>query len=990
MLKDDNARVPFAVIGVLMIIVSTVTATYLLQMESAGVSNAIADEREGELNDALACSRADIDNALNVACIYAEEEVGENPIVNISAGYGGSPDEANLMRLKSMASRNLSQYLSANYRDGFVYGDYVVDASLDGDVAVEPVVMNMTRTVFHPILQCKNKYPAYYVASAPVRLRITRPGSTLDYTETYMARSLVTSRYPLLKGLTDEYEARLNGTAMLTDVTAASFAYTWARGYCQYYSGEPANIVDNDDLSLIANAASLLEQGCVYNSVDPVSLASLVKHTYDNSRSTKDVVEHNSLSNINQYNFSNTSRQSLPDDKVPDEYRFDADAIVDKELRAAIADPVSRYDVDRAYGCRMHITVQRRAVTERYNDSGSICKESYPLTPNDNGTGPFFREVWKAWTNDTDGNGWTEVVTIDYVMEDCSLLYVYNDVRSPHKEAAFTSGGRTYTDSNLVRAVDGYHEAVPVHDVLFDRGRYPGGFSGSTVELTCEHNEWVENALVAGLKDLAPAIKEGVAVTLRASDYGSYQEMMDAAYDKMRAQFRRNYTGYLAEPDYRDDGVFKGCGAKYAFYKRRAFLDRIGEALASSTNASEELDRRVDERLRNYSDTMNSSTVKDNARTSKGLLDNTKMFIPFGLNMTLMGGEGKDDPYKWKEDVTLAVDQRPNYLGVEEYTDPETGYTVRPLKVRNVCVFALPTDVIDTAQATSAVLDGIDAISGTAYRLANDTITAETSQIVNNVSSQAKQAIKDQINDALVHDQDLQGHVTRDDVESSVDAAFDNRTPEQAVRDMKNGTLQKEVAEDLAQKAKSHAERELAKRSDQYVDTYGDYIASKAEEAVLGAEEKAISYVINELSDSVKGAFKDFMAEAAGKAGDAAISAALKRIPMGLPLLPPWGWWATMNVWYIEVKGEIPYLAVYDTDNEPIPDPLLGQRATVYVRRHMLDIREGDDILGNNVPVRFHQQTCTFIIVPPGPQGIGDKLGGWEEKSPGFDEEAAA
>lgn len=993
MLKDDNARIPFAVIGVIMIIVSTVTATYLLQMESAGVSNAIADEREGELNDALACAKADIGNALNVACIYAEEEVGENPIVNISAEYGRSPDEANLMRLKSMAYGSLSQYLSANYRGGFVYGDYVVDASLDesqGSIAMEPVTMNMTRTVYHPILQCKNKYPAYYVASAPIRLRVTKPGSTLDYTEPYVARALVTSRYPLLKELTDEYEARLNGTAMLTDVTAASFAYTWARGYCQYFTGEPANIVDNGDLSLITNAASLLEQGCVYNSVDPVSLASLVKHTYDNSRPTRDVLNDNSLSYINQYNFSNTSRQSLPSDRMPEEYRFDADDIVDKELRAAIADPVSRYNVDRAYGCRMHITVERRTVLEHYNDTGSVCKESYPLTSNENGTGLFFREVWKIWANGSAGGGGTEIVTVDYVMDECSLLNGYNDLRAPHKEAEFTSGGRTYTDSNLARAVDSYNKIVPMQSILFDELAYPDGFSGRTVEVTCEHNEWVENASVSELKSLASKVKADVAVTLKPADYGSYDEMMDAAYDKMLAQFRQNYSVYVAEPLYRDDGVFKTCGAKYAYYKRRSFLERVDGALNTSTNASGEVDKKINEQLKNYSKSMDSSTIKDNARTSKNLLDNTKMFIPFGLNMTLSGGEGKDDPYKWQEDVALAIDQRPNYLGVDEYTDPDTGYRVRPLKVRNVCLFALPTDFVDSAEATGAVLDGIDAVSGTAYKLANDTVTMETSQLVKDVSGQAKQAIKDEINDALVHDQDLQGHVTRDDVESSVDAAFDNRTPEQAVRDMKNGTLQKEVAEDLAQKAKSHAERELAKRSDQYVDTYGDYIASKAEEAVLGAEEKAISYVINELSDSVKGAFKDFMAEAAGKAGDAAISAALKRIPMGLPLLPPWGWWATMNVWYIEVKGEIPYLAVYDTDNEPIPDPLLGQRATVYVRRHMLDIREGDDILGNNVPVRFHQQTCTFIIVPPGPQGIGDKLGGWEEKSPGFDEEAAA
>ncbi len=984
MLEDDSARVPFAVIGVLLILVSTAASAYLMSMQSLGVTNTIEDEREAELNDALACAKADIDSALNYACIYAEEDVGERPIVNSTM----DPDEANLLRLERMAARNLTQYLEANYQGSFVYGDYRIDASMCGNVSVEPVYMNLSRAVYHPVLQCQVHYPAYYVASAPVRLHITRPGSTLDHAEEYEARALVTSRYPLLESLTEEYEARLNGTVMLTDVTAASFAYTWARGYCQYYSGEPSNIVDNDDLALIANAASLLEQGCEYNSVDPVSLASLVKHTYDNARSTKDVLEDNDLSYINQYNFSNTSKKSLPEDKVPGEYSFNGDEIVDKALRNAIADPVSRYEVEKAYGCRMYVTVQRRAVSERYNDTGSVCRESYPLASNANGTGPFFREVWKAWANDSFGNGWTETITIDYVMEDCSLLHAYNDVRTPHKEAAYTSGGRAYVDSNLVKAVDGYHDIVPVNGVLFDRARYPSGSTGPTLEVACEHNEWVENASVSELKALAPEIKKGISVTLRASDYGSYDEMMADAYGRMRAQFGQNYTSYLSEGDYREGGIFRGCGAKYAFYKRRAFLDDIGEALDASVNATGEVNRKIDEKLKDYSGDMNSSTLKDHARSSKNFLDDTKMFIPFGLNMTLAGGGGKDDPYKWEENVSLAIDQRPNYLYVESYTDPETGYTVRPLKVRNVCAFALPTDVVDTGEAAGAVLDGIDAVAGAAGRLANDTITAETSGLVGNVSAQAKQAIKDEINDALVHDQDLQGQVTREDVNRSVERAFSNRTPEQAVRDMKNGILQREIAGDLAQKAKARAGSELAKRSGEYVDAYGDYIASKAEEAILGAEERAISYVIGTLSDSVKSVFKDFMAEAAGKAGDAAISAALKRIPMGLPLLPPWGWWATMNLWYIEIYGEIPYLAVYDTDNEPVPDPVLGQRATVYVRRPMLDIREGE-ITGDNEPVRFHVQTCTFIVVPPGPQGIGDKLGGWDEKSPGFDEAAS-
>lgn len=981
MRKDDHARVPFAVIGVLMILVSAVTSAYLTSMQSAGVANAIDDEAEGELNDALACAMGDIDIALNYACTYAEEDAGLRPIVNSTM----DPAEAGLLRVGRMAYRNLSSYLEANYRGGFVYGGYRIDAAPSGDVGIEPVYMNMSRVVYHPVLQCESRYPAYYVATAPVRLHVTRPGTTLDVTEDYTARTLVTSRYPLLESLTDEYEARLNGTALLADATAASFAYTWARGYCQYYTGNPANIVDNDDLALIANAACLLEQGCEYNSVDPVSLAALVKNTLEGARTTRDVLDHNSLSSINQYNFSNTSKKSLSSVDAADEYRFDADEIVDGALRDAIADPVSRYRVDAAYGCRVHVNIQRREYEEPHDDSGSICRESYPLAPNADGTGPFFREVWKAWSNASGGRA--ETVTIDYVMDEVSPLNAPNDVQSPHEEAAFASGGRTYVDSNLAGAVDEYHDIVPIQDILSDAGRYPGGRAGPTVRLACPHNAWVEYASTSGLKALATDMKEHMGVTLRASDYGAYDEMMADAYSQMKAQYGRDYDAYLSGADYLEKGIFKCCGAKYAYYERKAFLDAVGAELDAAANASAVVDDDIDRKLEECSESVNASTLKEGAADAKGFLENTGVFIPFGLNMTLAGGAGKDDPYRWEENVSLAIDQRPNYLYMENYTDPDTGYTVRPLRVRNVCAFSLPTDIVDGEAATGAVLDGIDAVSGAALRLANDTITAETSRLVEDVASRAKQALEDRINDALVHDQDLQGLVTREDVSRSVENAFGRRTPEEAVRDMGNGTLQREVAEELARDARARGEGELARKSCEYVEEYGDYLECKAEETVLGAEQRAISSVMGTLTDRIKNVFQGFMREAAGKSGDEVVDAALGRIPMGLPLLPPWGWWATMNVWYIEIKGEIPYLAVYDTGNEPIPDPVLGQRAAVYVRRLQLDIREGDDIAGSNEPIRFHVQTGTFIIVPPGPQGIGDKLGGWDEKSAGFEDE---
>ena len=336
MIADEDARIPFAVIGILMIILSTITAVYLLKSESAGVSSALDDERESQLNDALVLAKADIDSSLNSACIYAQSEVGQSPVINVSdtCPYAGDADSVNMARVKDLTMQRLSLYLQENYEGNFAYGDYRVSASVcdqQGNVSIDPVAMNITRLGFS-LTPCKGQYDTYYVLTVPVNLSVSKPGTAFKYSETYASRTLVTSRYPLLENMTEEYEIRLNGTPLFVDLTAASFAYTWARGYCQYATGEPMNIVDDTDLALMTNAGVLLEQGNEYNSVDPVALASLMKNTYEKSSSTKEVVNEDHFNDLNNYNFTNSSQSTLPDGaapKEPKEYRFNIDDMVD-------------------------------------------------------------------------------------------------------------------------------------------------------------------------------------------------------------------------------------------------------------------------------------------------------------------------------------------------------------------------------------------------------------------------------------------------------------------------------------------------------------------------------------------------------------------------------------------------------------------------------------------------------------------------------------
>ncbi len=92
------------------------------------------------------------------------------------------------------------------------------------------------------------------------------------------------------------------------------------------------------------------------------------------------------------------------------------------------------------------------------------------------------------------------------------------------------------------------------------------------------------------------------------------------------------------------------------------------------------------------------------------------------------------------------------------------------------------------------------------------------------------------------------------------------------------------------------------------------------------------------------------------------------------------------------MKGRYKSFSVADIDNECIVDPFYGHKAQMYVRkneliRHPAKSRiDGSPIfLGDNVPINFEFLGYAASVVGPGPKGVGDKIGGREEKSPGYD-----
>ncbi|MFD1586940.1 hypothetical protein ACFR9U_08090 [Halorientalis brevis] len=116
------------------------------------------------------------------------------------------------------------------------------------------------------------------------------------------------------------------------------------------------------------------------------------------------------------------------------------------------------------------------------------------------------------------------------------------------------------------------------------------------------------------------------------------------------------------------------------------------------------------------------------------------------------------------------------------------------------------------------------------------------------------------------------------------------------------------------------------------------------------------------------------------------IGRSVNRVPAGMAIAPVGpAWWATTNVWYVEIKGGYDRFAVRArTGGADSP----GHSVT-YVRDGS-SVRLDYDEDGTSEPfgraerLSFTARTAVAILVPPGSQGVGDKGGNMDERSAGW------
>lgn len=754
-LHNDSARVPFVVIGIFLVILSTIVSLNLTRMDIK-MAKTMSSSEISTPDKALSYAQADLARALNYAALDALKKLGETPVIksdNTSDYYNGTdgdPRRFNANWARAMTLKTFDIYMATNYNnDAFVYGGYSVNVEPPGSwdtITFKPVRMKLNRTITPPLMEPgSDGYETYWKIAMPVRIHlIDLDMKTELLSENITVETLITSRYPLLRDLVDEFSERVNGTnAVMTETTAFAMAYTWGRGYMQYGKGTPLNIVNNSHMALILNGALLLDQGYVFNSVDPISLveyasqgaATLLgtKKTYQNItldnntykvdpkgdayNSTDDPDNAKNESEKGKYDFNITLiTRYLNNDSKP------GGSIVEKEIRTIIpqvystklATGVARQisQTDGAHsGYEESYNVDAWGEPDRMAKTGIIAKDSYV-------PGNLYGETWElAWTRNhvwrhtyyvTESCGkdctmtvprYNYMTTVDSrvdkvaitlkALENSNINIYFDFSMQDHVSKNDLSGTYdpkvvtyhfAHNDPNLEPAYIDYKLLFDVNKVANLKNM---DLNGDT-DLKFYPGDalaWVADESQYAVNDITAELMRDIHLDpeINYENYPVPSDLFDAVRDDLIMKIKANQTRYANKSNYYL-GKYSSASAKAISLVREWYVDQVMFQVKDKfTNASEEVNRRI---KGNFSD---PDKIKEKNRNASQFLKQG-LKLPFGVPMRAFHVDEKGNIYPpeeleaWNESVTLLVDQEPNYLDPEMPYGQEMLFT---LKLRN-------------------------------------------------------------------------------------------------------------------------------------------------------------------------------------------------------------------------------------------------------------------------------------------------------------------
>ncbi|MGB9939189.1 DUF7286 family protein, partial [Methanosarcina sp.] len=395
-----------------------------------------------------------------------------------------------------------------------------------------------------------------------------------------------------------------------------------------------------------------------------------------------------------------------------------------------------------------------------------------------------------------------------------------------------------------------------------------------------------------------------------------------------------------------------------------------------------------------------------------------------GIISTMTVTGQPESKYNWTENLTLIVDQKPNYLYHDpdfdlrkeyEWTDVMSGKTIYPLGVRNTCIFTTgiseeiangisSSDEYVKTETSQQISQSIFTLNKEILlleqNLSEQTISLDTTRLnseVYNLKHTYAQEMRYQITENIVEEVNSNPIVSdwigedrvRELTTNYLNSLYDDQIIQKSTRDELAVELSVIISYEIRSSNPPVGSDELDATLNR-VDTDTRIGVANGICAVTVNKGQALDTGFWRVDSELKSLANETVGIYSGEVQNR-ISKRLDRtmaaVPCGLPVLPP-HWIFTVNVWSYEIVGKYQVFTVIDNDNEVIPKPYFGHKGQRYVREkipifHPFKKDENGAALnlGTNEMITFYFSGYATTIVGPGPRGVGDKIGRSDEKS---------
>jgi hypothetical protein len=513
-------------------------------------------------------------------------------------------------------------------------------------------------------------------------------------------------------------------------------------------------------------------------------------------------------------------------------------------------------------------------------------------------------------------------------------------------------GGRGGFDAAARRAVAGTLDTRPREVV----GRRPDGL-----------REWVYGDLVA----LRERVRNRSMTVARNRAVGGEPPTAELA-----RELRSRRAALLDAPERYD-----GAADRARVAARGAYLDRVVARLESRADREARTRRGVEGALADAGVSLDRARRILRARTTP----ETPPPEPLPAD-----GPGKA--------LDLSVSGAPPYLTLaaldhEQVAAIPKGEERYPLAARNRNVFAVPYGDAAESVASAVIGDGESGrtdlrTAAMALRAANRTLAEEENRSLARRRDSLQQSLASSMRDVrgeLVAGMALSRFdLTEAERRAAVEAGLArwNTTAGRALA-VANGSAAEAVAAAVVR------ERPELRRSDRrdWVRLRTELAVESVRTEVEGPPRSTVngtaSATRRAAETALKRAVKTGFGDATEVASERWFGEALGAVPAGLPVAPvPGYWYATVNVWSVEVRGEYARFAVSAPQGPP------GE-SVAYVREAGTVEFDWDEdgeseVVGRTAPVSFQAGTTVVVVVPPGPPGVGDRDGTRDETSAGW------